>query len=167
MIRAADRIDGVFSENALRMPSRSFNNISNRICDNRLLWSEESYLLVSIEMNQATSSSEVSPSVAEILEKCIGCKWTLHVLAQVRRGVCRPGQLERSADGLTAKVLNERLHKLLGFGILARTVFAEVPPRVEYQLTSFGERLLEVIDQLEALQRDFPGPHAVVDATNT
>lgn len=117
-------------------------------------------------MKQAISPLKASPSVAEILEKCIGCKWTLHVLAQVRRGIHRPGQLERTAEGLTSKVLNERLHKLLGFGILTRNVFAEVPPRVEYHLTDFGERLLEIIDQLEALQRDFPGPRARVDAAD-
>lgn len=95
-----------------------------------------------------------NPSVTEIFEKCVGCKWTLHVLAQIRQGVCRPGQLQRTADGLTTKVLNERLVKLVGFGILEKASFPEVPPRVEYQLTRFGQRFVEILDQVERLQRE-------------
>ena len=94
-------------------------------------------------------------SVAQIFEQCVGCKWTLHVLAQIRRGVNRPGQLERTADGLTTKVLNERLVKLLNFGILEKTSFPEVPPRVEYEFTPFGLRFIEILDQVEQLQREF------------
>ncbi len=94
------------------------------------------------------------PSVTEIFEKCVGCKWTLHVLSQIRRGVCRPGQLERTAAGLTTKVLNERLVKLTRFGILEKTSFSEVPPRVEYELTPFGERFVEIVDQIEQLQAE-------------
>ena len=97
------------------------------------------------------------PPLSEIVEGCLGCKWTLHVLAQVRAGVCRPGALERSATGLTAKVLNERLVKLVNFGILERTAYPEVPPRVEYRLTAFGRRFVEVLDQLERLRAEFGG----------
>ena len=95
--------------------------------------------------------------MVEIFEQCVGCKWTLHVLGQIRQGVNRPGQLERTAAGLTTKVLNERLVKLVRFGILAKESFAEVPPRVEYQLTPFGNRLLEILDQVDRLQEEFGG----------
>ncbi len=99
-------------------------------------------------------SSDVSGfSVAQIIEDCLGCKWTLHILNQVRNGVCRPGQLERSAGGLTAKVLSERLVKLVRFGILEKKSFPEIPPRAEYHLTPFGQRLLNILDQVEALQQ--------------
>ena len=94
-------------------------------------------------------------SVAEILEKCIGCKWTMHVLTQIRAGVHRPGQLERSAAGLTTKVLNDRLAKLTRLQIVQRHSYPEVPPRVEYRLTEFGERFVEIFDQIEELQREF------------
>lgn len=97
------------------------------------------------------------PPLEKIVEGCLGCKWTLHVLAQVRAGVCRPGALERSAPGLTAKVLNERLVKLVNFGILERTAYPEVPPRVEYRLTAFGKRFVDVLDQLERLRAEFGG----------
>ncbi len=97
-------------------------------------------------------------SVQEMFESCLGCKWTLHVLEQVRRGVHRPGQLERTADGLTTKVLNQRLTKLMKFGILGRESFPEIPPRVEYRLTPFGEEFLSVLDQISALQKRHNAP---------
>ncbi len=95
-----------------------------------------------------------SPDVASMVESIIGCKWSLHVLAQIRAGVNRPGALVRSAPGLTTKVLSERLKKMLRFGIIARHAYAEALPRVEYTLTPFGERLAEILDAVERLKRD-------------
>lgn len=98
-------------------------------------------------------ASDPQPSVAAILESILGCKWSLHVLACVRKGINRPGAMERAVPGLTAKVLSERLDKMLRFGILDKHSFPEVPPRVEYSFTSFGERFLTLIDEVERLQR--------------
>jgi len=100
--------------------------------------------------------SESRPTVARMVEEIVGCKWSLHVLQQIRAGVCRPGALERSAPGLTAKVLNERLSKMLRFGILERVVYPEAPPRVEYRLTEFGLRFTRILDAIDELQRS-PG----------
>lgn len=102
-----------------------------------------------------TNEGNEAFTVTEILEKCVGCKWTMHVLAQIRAGVHRPGQLQRTADGLTTKVLNERLAKLTRLRIVERHAFPEVPPRVEYRLTAFGERFLRILDQIDALQEEF------------
>ena len=66
-----------------------------------------------------------------MVESIIGCKWSLTVLSLVRKGVCRPGEMEHAIDGLSGKVLNERLTKMVRFGILDKVSFAEVPPRVE------------------------------------
>ena len=101
-----------------------------------------------------------APGLDEILEGCLGCKWTRLVLRQVQAGVARPGAIERALPGLTAKVLAERLAKLQRFGILRRTAFPEVPPRVEYALTPFGDRLAGVLDQLEAVRAEFFPPPA-------
>ena len=98
------------------------------------------------------------PDVRRIVEDVVGCKWTLHVLAQVRGGVHRPGQLVRTAEGLTTKVLNERLSKLVRYGVLEKVSYPEVPPRVEYQLTGFGLRLGTVLDAIEALQDELASP---------
>ena len=101
--------------------------------------------------------SDVKPwaPLNEIIEGCLGCKWTLHVLGQIQLGVNRPGAIERSAEGLTAKVLTERLVKLVGFRILEKRTFAESPPRVEYHLTPFGERIAEAIGGLERIRLEF------------
>lgn len=104
-----------------------------------------------------TNGESPAVSVQEIFEKCLGCKWTMHVLSQIRSGVHRPGQLQRTADGLTTKVLNERLTKLVRLGIVRRESFAEIPPRVEYRLSEFGQQFVQILDQIDALQQKFAG----------
>jgi DNA-binding HxlR family transcriptional regulator len=101
-------------------------------------------------------SSAGAPSVTRMVEDIVGCKWSLAVLDLVRRGVRRPGAMEHAIDGLTAKVLNERLRKLQKYGILDKKSFPEVPPRVEYALTPFGEKFSAVLDQIARLESD-PG----------
>lgn len=95
-----------------------------------------------------------TPQVARMVEDIVGCKWSLAVLGAVRAGVCRPGAMEHAIVGLSKKVLNERLAKLVHFGILQKTAYPELPPRVEYRFTPFGERLLGVLDGIDALQRE-------------
>jgi len=89
-----------------------------------------------------------------MVEDIVGCKWSLTVLSLISTGVNRPGAMQRRVDGLTAKVLNERLRKLLRFGIIEREIFAEVPPRVEYRLTAFGRKFNGVLDSIAALEAD-------------
>jgi len=70
----------------------------------------------------------------------------------VSAGASRPGAMQRSVAGLSTKVLNERLRKLLRFGLIERRAYAEIPPRVEYRLTPRGrkfEKLLAQVSQLE------------------
>jgi DNA-binding HxlR family transcriptional regulator len=108
-------------------------------------------------MSRDRAARQSAPSVATIVENVVGCKWTLHVLAQVRAGVNRPGRLVRSAEGLTTKVLNERLTKLVRFGVLEKVSYPEVPPRVEYHLTPLGQRLNRVLDAIAELQDERDG----------
>jgi DNA-binding HxlR family transcriptional regulator len=91
---------------------------------------------------------------ARMVEDIVGCKWSLTVLALVRDGVNRPGAMEHAVPGLSAKVLNERLRKLQRFGILAKTSYPEVPPRVEYSLTPFGGKFVAVLDDIERLEQE-------------
>mgnify|MGYP000994502583 FL=1 len=93
-------------------------------------------------------------SVPRMVEQVLGCKWTLRVLAAIRGGVVRPGALERDIAGISTKVLNERLRKLVRFGVVERRAFPEVPPRVEYRLTPFGRRFSRVLDAGEALEAE-------------
>lgn len=92
--------------------------------------------------------------MARMVENIVGCKWSLAVLGLVRGGVRRPGAMEHHTEGLSTKVLNERLRKLMRYGILDKRVFPEVPPRVEYHLTDFGRKFSGLLDQIESLQTE-------------
>lgn len=93
-----------------------------------------------------------------MVESIVGCKWSMDVLAAVRGGVHRPGALERACRGISTKVLNERLRKLMRFGIVERKVFPVTPPRVEYHFTAFGTKFLSVVDAVEVLQAEVDHP---------
>lgn len=93
-----------------------------------------------------------------MVEDVVGCKWSLAVLGAVRSGVRRPGAMEHAIDGVSKKVLNERLRKLVRFGILEKRAYPEVPPRVEYRLTRFGERFSSLMDGVEALETELHRP---------
>ena len=102
-----------------------------------------------------------NPSVHQMVESIIGCKWSLTVLSLVRKGVRRPGEMEHAIDGLSGKVLNERLSKLVRFGILEKASFAEVPPRVEYRMTAFGNKFIKLLDDVDQLQHTLNEPPIV------
>lgn len=87
-----------------------------------------------------------------MVETIYGCKWSLTVYQLLANDIIRPGEMVRSVEGLTTKVLNDCLRKNVSFGILKRIAFPEVPPRVEYKVTPFGERFLRVLDEMEKLQ---------------
>lgn len=89
-----------------------------------------------------------------MVETIFGCKWSLTVYQLIAMGVNRPGEMVRSVDGLTTKVLNDCLRRNTDFGILERKAYPEVPPRVEYRVTVFGEKFIAVLDQLVNLQEE-------------
>jgi DNA-binding HxlR family transcriptional regulator len=95
------------------------------------------------------------PDVKRMVENVIRCKWSLSVIDFVNRGINRPGAMEREVEGLTAKVLNERLRKLVRFGIFSKTSYPEVPPRVEYGLTEFGKRFVGLLETIEQIEQEF------------
>lgn len=110
-------------------------------------------------MNQPESSTTTSLAgttsipVASMVEDIIGCKWSVRLLELCAEGHCRPSALLRACPGLSAKVMNERLRKMMRFGILQRKVFGEKPPvEVEYRLTPLGQRFMKIIDEVRQLQ---------------
>ena len=88
---------------------------------------------------------------ARMVESIYGCKWSLTVYQLIDNGINRPGEMVRSVEGLTTKVLNSCLNKNIEFGILNKINFDEVPPRVEYKVTSFGAKFIRVLDEIEKL----------------
>ena len=91
---------------------------------------------------------------ARMVETIIGCKWSLTVYHLLSNGVNRPGEMVRSVEGLTTKVLNSCLKKNIEFGILHKQEFNEIPPKVEYQVTEFGDKFIDILDALKTLQQD-------------
>ncbi|CAA9555573.1 MAG: Transcriptional regulator, HxlR family [uncultured Thermomicrobiales bacterium] len=78
----------------------------------------------------------------------MGNKWTPLILRDLADGHKRFSELERSLAGISPKTLSERLRRLEDSAVVIRTCFAEVPPRVEYELTEKGHALLPVIESM-------------------
>ena len=89
-----------------------------------------------------------------MVESIYGCKWSLTVYMLLANGINRPGEMVRSVEGLSTKVLNECLRRNTKFGILKKNTFSEMPPRVEYEVTAFGQKFIKILDELEKLQQD-------------
>src|ERR671913_2419256 len=75
-------------------------------------------------------------------------KWTLLLVRELAEGCSRFGELERALTGISPRTLSLRLRALEEEGIVRRTTYAEVPPRVEYALTEKGEALLPIIESM-------------------
>jgi DNA-binding HxlR family transcriptional regulator len=93
----------------------------------------------------------------EIIEACpvattvnlIGSKWKLLIIRNLLVRPWRFNELQKSLDGISQKVLTESLRTMEKDGIIKRTVYPEVPPRVEYELTELGESLKPVLDSMQ------------------
>lgn len=87
----------------------------------------------------------------------IGDKWKVLILRDLLPGTKRFSELKRSLGGISQKVLTAQLRAMEQSGLVTRTVYAEVPPRVEYTLTETGDSLRMVLDAMrdwgEAYQR--------------
>jgi DNA-binding HxlR family transcriptional regulator len=84
----------------------------------------------------------------------IGGKWKPIIIYLLMEGPLRFGELHKIVPGMALKVLSRQLKELEADGIITRTVFAEVPPRVEYALSPKGESLRSLMLQLSAWSTD-------------
>ncbi|MFI9030260.1 winged helix-turn-helix transcriptional regulator [Streptomyces sp. NPDC053560] len=80
-------------------------------------------------------------------------KWTGLAITALEDGPRRFGELRRKLEGVSPKVLTQTLRRLEDHGLVDRTVYAEVPPRVEYELTPLGRGALEPLAHLRAWVR--------------
>ena len=80
----------------------------------------------------------------------ISDKWKVLILRDLMPGTKRFGELKKSIGTVTQKVLTAQLRQMEASGLLTRTVYAEVPPRVEYTLNDLGRSLRPVLDAMEA-----------------
>jgi DNA-binding HxlR family transcriptional regulator len=109
--------------------------------------------MVDAPTSQATTNTE------DPRTESIGCpvartanlfsnRWTPLILRDLADGSRRFGALQRSLVGISPKTLSERLKRLEESDVVARTCFAEVPPRVEYALTEKGHALLPIVEAM-------------------
>lgn len=105
--------------------------------------------------------------VRELLDR-VGDKWSVNVIHLLGNGTLRFSDLRRSIDGISQRMLTVTLRGLERDGLVTRTVYAVVPPRVDYALTPLGETLLATICDLvrwaEAHTADVDAARARYDA---
>lgn len=79
----------------------------------------------------------------------IGSKWKLLIMRNLLKRPWRFNELRRDLDGISQKVLTDSLRSMEEDGIITRTVYPEVPPRVEYALSDLGESMRPIIQAME------------------
>ncbi len=95
---------------------------------------------------------------AELIPECpvamtvqlIGNKWKLLIIRNLLQRPWRFNELQRNLDGISQKVLTDSLRSMEADGIITRTVYPEVPPRVEYALSELGQSLQPILDAMKA-----------------
>lgn len=80
----------------------------------------------------------------------IGSKWKLLIMRNLLERPWRFNELKRSLDGISQKVLTDSLRSMEEDGIITRTVYPEVPPRVEYALSDLGNSMRPIIESMKA-----------------
>jgi DNA-binding HxlR family transcriptional regulator len=78
----------------------------------------------------------------------VGGKWKPLILWYLGDNVVRFGELQKGLPGVNAKMLTKQLRELENDGVIKRTIYPEVPPRVEYIITDFGKTLLPIMEAL-------------------
>lgn len=78
----------------------------------------------------------------------IGSKWKLLIIRNLLTRPWRFNELKKDLEGISQKVLTDSLRSMEEDGIVTRTIYAEVPPRVEYALSELGESLRPVLDAM-------------------
>lgn len=85
----------------------------------------------------------------------IGSKWKLLILRNLLARPWRFNELRKNLEGISQKVLTDSLRSMEEDGIITRTVYPEVPPRVEYSLSELGESMRPIIKAMEQWGMDY------------
>jgi DNA-binding HxlR family transcriptional regulator len=91
------------------------------------------------------SSPELKSCPIEATFRIIGKKWTVLIIREMLRGTTQFNRFVENIEGITPKVLTERLRELQKFGIIRRRIVSEYPIRVEYELTNLGREFEPVL----------------------
>ena len=99
-------------------------------------------------MSEQKTVKELPACPVETTLTLIGDKWKVLILRDLLTGTKRFGELKKSIGSVSQKVLTAQLRAMEENGLLIRTVYAEVPPRVEYSLTELGYSLKPILDTM-------------------
>lgn len=91
------------------------------------------------------NSNELKSCPIEATFKIIGKKWTVLIIREMLRGVTQFNRFLENIEGITPKVLSERLRELLKLGIIRRRIVSGYPIRVEYEITDLGREFEPVL----------------------
>lgn len=93
-------------------------------------------------------TEKISPCPVETTINLIGGRWKVLILRELFKGTRRFGELFRSINGISQKMLTQQLREMEKDGLICRKVYAQVPPRVDYSLTELGKTLKPVLDAM-------------------
>ena len=85
----------------------------------------------------------------------IGSKWKLLIMRNLLVRPWRFNELQKNLEGISQKILTDSLRSMEADGIITRTVYAEVPPRVEYALSELGESMRPILESMEKWGMDY------------
>lgn len=93
--------------------------------------------------------NELPACPVAVTVQLIGSKWKLLIIRNLLERPWRFNELQRSLEGISQKVLTDSLRAMETDGIITRTVYPEVPPRVEYALSELGESMRPILDAMK------------------
>ena len=99
-------------------------------------------------MSESKTIKQLPACPVETTLMLIGDKWKVLILRDLMQGTKRFGELKKSVDNVSQKVLTAQLRAMEENGLLTRTVYAQVPPKVEYTLTELGKSLRPILDAM-------------------
>lgn len=102
-----------------------------------------------MKIEERVAENKICP--LEIAVNSISGKWKIPIVWQINEGKKRPSEFLRGIANVDRRVLNKQLNEMIKDGILTKESFNELPPRVEYSLTEIGEKLIEILWQLNDL----------------
>lgn len=120
--------------------------ICNNVCSAGHNYKENGFMKTKDELPECPVATTV---------QLIGSKWKLLILRNLMQRPWRFNELRKSLDGISQKVLTESLRSMEEDGIITRTIYPEVPPRVEYALSPLGESMRSIIMAMEAFGKDY------------
>jgi DNA-binding HxlR family transcriptional regulator len=106
-------------------------------------------------MMAIAKNNEINPCPVATCVNLIGNKWKLLILRNLLAGPSRFMELKKGIIGISQKVLTDNLRAMEEDGLVIRTVYPEIPPKVEYKLSSLGETLRPIIKDMEKWGLDY------------